>query len=146
MMVEVLGDLCPPWSLDACGTRLIPPTSGVPMPTVLERNNVKISGRGREPGVRQGPRVSPAPGVGAHHEYADRLLGIHPVGQTLEPVVEPAQMQAVDRVRRLGTKVALADLLDPREMDPRTDHEMLALAGRFGATLLAHAHEVLGSA
>ncbi len=101
---------------------------------------------GRELRSGDGPALSLAPGVGAHHEHTDGLFGIDPVGLALEPVVEPAQMQPINRVGGLRTKVDLASLLVPGQMDPGANNEVLPLAGDLRAALLAHPHEVLGAA
>jgi hypothetical protein len=51
------------------------------------------------------------------HEQLDRRPAIDAVIHAFQPVVEPAQLDAVELVVRLGAEVDLADLPRPRDMD-----------------------------
>jgi hypothetical protein len=72
-------------------------------------------------GPRNGPVARGAPLVGAHDEHPDVRVGVDAVVDAFEPVVEPTQLQVVDRVRRLCPEVDGADLPVPVEVVPGPD-------------------------
>ena len=79
-------------------------------------------------GAGQWPRLGGAPPVRAHHEDAHLRVMIGPILNPFEPAVEPPQLQCIDRIGRLRAEVDLPYLLHPRDMQPRTDHELLVIA------------------
>src|SRR5215471_3982092 len=70
-----------------------------------------------EPRVRDRPVSGLAPAIGAHNEHTNSWLALDAVVLALQPVIEPGNLQALDRVRGLRPEIQLAYFLLPRQMD-----------------------------
>ncbi len=94
-------------------------------------------------GAGEGPFVLVAPLVDAHDEEAQWGFIQHAIILTLEPIVEPLQLQRIEIRHGRRAKVDLAHACRcTQRMGPRPDDE-LALARRCRAAVLPHSVEVV---
>ncbi len=84
-----------------------------------------VAGEGEELIVGGGEVGEGLPGVAAHHEEAQGVVGEEAGVFAFEEVVKPANLQCIDGVVGGGAIVAIADPPPPGEMTPRADQEIL---------------------